>query len=99
MYTVIHKSKYHWVEVSWTFKNKVKEYNISIVYTMVAYKLKVINSEDDTLNFSPMRQNINDYPREDNNCGDESIIVLQYDGHLCDTIIVDNTDIMINKFP
>ena len=64
MDTGIHKSKYHWGDVSWSTIIKVKSYTSAIVYTMVAYKLKVIDDEYDTHNFSLIRQNINLYPRE-----------------------------------
>ena len=54
---------------------------------MVVYKLKVINVEDDTLNFSTIIQNINAYPREENKCGDDYRTFLTDDGNLCDTLI------------
>ena len=61
--TGFRKSKYHRTDVSWSIKTTVKGGNISIVYTMVSYKSNVMHVEDDTLNFSLMRQNINDYPK------------------------------------
>ena len=38
---------------------------------MVPYNLTMMNSEDYILNLSPIRNNSNDYPRKENNCGDE----------------------------
>ena len=38
MDTGMHKSKYHWSDVSWSIKIKVKEGNVKIFYIMVAYK-------------------------------------------------------------
>ena len=64
---------------------------------MVAYKLKVMNDEEDKLHFSPIRQNINDYPREENNCGDDSDIFIPYFRHVCDTVIADSIDLSSNK--
>ena len=48
----IHKLKYHWVDFPWNIKIKVKGNNISIVYSVLVYKLKVIHDEYDTLNFT-----------------------------------------------
>ena len=53
--------------------------------------------EHDTLNLSPMRHIINAYPTGENNCGDDSSLLPPNDGHLCDTIISDNTDLSSNK--
>ena len=93
----IHESKYHWGDVSWNIKINVKGVNIAIVVTMVAYKLKVMHNEYDTLNFWLIRQNSNSYPREENNCGDDSsIFILDYD-HLFGTIIDGNTYIISNN--
>ena len=39
---------------------------IEIVYTMVAYKSKMMHDEDDTLHLSPMGQKSNGYPRRKN---------------------------------
>ena len=64
---------------------------------MLAYKLKYIHNEDDTLYFYPKRQNINAYPREEDNCGDYFIVFLTYDLNVCDTIIAQNTYLRINK--
>ena len=36
---------------------------IAIFYTMVAYKLELVHYEDDTLNFSIIRESRNAYPR------------------------------------
>ena len=55
--------------------------------------------EDDTLTFSPIRQNINSYAKEDKNWGDNSSTVLLDDGNLCDTVIADNTYISSNRIP
>ena len=62
MDTGIHKSKYNCSDVSWSLKIKVKGGNIAIFYIMVAYKLKVANVEDDTLNLSSIIQNNNVCP-------------------------------------
>ena len=56
MNTGKHKSKYHWAYVSLNIKIKVEGGNIDIVYTVVAYKLKVVHDEDDTLSFSLMKK-------------------------------------------
>ena len=64
---------------------------------MVACKLKVVHAEEDSLHLSPTRKNINDHPGEENSCGDDSIIFLPYDGHLCHTVIADNIDFSSNK--
>ena len=64
---------------------------------MVPYKPDVINIEDDLLNFSPIGQNKNSYPREYNNFGFDSSMVLLYDGHLSDTIITEKIDLSWNK--
>ena len=52
--------------------------------------------EDDKINLSPIRQKINPYPRKEDNCGDDSSIVLLYDEHLFETIIAGNIYIIIN---
>ena len=62
MDTGMHKSKYHWADFSWTFTIKSKGDNISIVCTMVSFKLNVMHDEDDTLHSSPMIHYINAYP-------------------------------------
>ena len=64
---------------------------------MVDYRLKLIHDEYDTINFKPIRQKINTYPRQENNCGDDSIMFLPDYGNLCDTVIAENTDLSINK--
>ena len=48
---------------SWSIKIKVNGDNIIIFCTMVAYKLKVMHDEYDTLHFFPIIQNINYHPR------------------------------------
>ena len=60
-----------------------------MVYIMLSFKLKVMRYEYDAINFSLMRHNINAYPREENNCGDDSIMFLTYYRHVCDTFITD----------
>ena len=59
----------------------------------------MINVEYDIINFSPIGQNINSYPKEDNNSGDDSSMVLMCESHVCDTIITDNTDLGSNNIP
>ena len=49
---------------------------MEIVYNIVAYKSKVIHVEYDTLNVYPIRNKINAYPMEWNNCVDYSITIL-----------------------
>ena len=66
---------------------------------MIDCKLKVMHNEDDKINFYPMRQNGRVYPREENNMGDNSSIFLPYEWNLCDTIIVENTDLRSNNIP
>ena len=67
------------------------------MFNMVPYKPKVMNVEYDILNLSPIIQNINAYPKEDNNCSDELSMVLLYGGKLCDTIVYENTDLIRNN--
>ena len=64
---------------------------------MIDYKLKLMNYEDDTLNFSTMRQNYKAYPREENNLGDDSSRFLLDYRNLCDTIIDDITYLSSNN--
>ena len=64
---------------------------------MIDYKLKLMNDEDDTLNFSTMRQNYKAYPREENNLGDDSSRFLLDYRNLCDTIIDDITYLSSNN--
>ena len=56
-----------------------------------------MHDEDDILNFYPTRQKIDDYPRKENNCGDDLNMVLLDDEHLGDTIIAGNTDLRDNR--
>ena len=56
----------------------------------------MVNFEDDILNVFPIWKNRNYYPRKEDNCGDEPIIVLIYDDHLGDTIIYGNIDLIGN---
>ena len=99
MDTGIHKTKYHWAEVYLSITIKVIEDNIAILYTMIDYRLKVIHDDDDTLHLFPRIQNSNAYTKEENNCGDDSIMFLPYDGHMGDTVISENTDLSSNKIP
>ena len=64
---------------------------------MVPYESKVMNVEDDILNFFPIRQNRKDYTRKYKNWGDESRMIIIDDGHLCDTVIADNIDLIRNN--
>ena len=64
---------------------------------MLAYKLKAMHFEDDTLNLSPIRQNINAYPQEDNSCGDDSSLVIPGDWNFCDNVIAENPDLISNN--
>ena len=57
MDTGIHKPKYYCAYISWIIMIKVKVESIATVYNMVAYKLKVMNVEDDILKFSPITKN------------------------------------------
>ena len=65
---------------------------------MAPYKLKVMNVEYDIVNLSPIRQKTNFYPREDNNCGDDSRMVLLGEGHLSDMVIPENTYLSSKTF-
>ena len=47
---------------------------------MLAYKLKVIHIEDDTINLLPPRNNDNAYHRVDNNSGNDDGTVIIDDG-------------------
>ena len=51
-----------------------------------------MNVEYNKIHFSPIKKNRNYDPSEDNNCSDDYSMVFLYDGHMCDTIIYDNTD-------
>ena len=66
------------------------------MYNIIPYKSNVVHDEDDILNFSPIRQKINYYPRKENNFGDDySMVLLDYN-HLGETIIARNTDLRDN---
>ena len=52
---------------------------------------------DDTLHFLTMIHSINDYPKEENNCDDDSIMFLPDDGHVGDTVITENVDLSSNS--
>ena len=58
-----------------------------------------MHDEDDTLNFYPLRQNINAYIREEKNFGDDSSVFLPNDGHLGDTAVPENTYLGRDKIP
>ena len=58
---------------------------------MVAYKLKLMHDRYDTIHLYPMKQNTNAYNREENNCGDNSIMFFADEGHVCDTVIDEKT--------
>ena len=51
------------------------------------------------INFSPIWHNINAYTIKYNNHGDKSTMDILDDGNLCDTIISDNIELIINKIP
>ena len=59
--------------------------------------MKVVHVKYDTWKFFSIRQNINVYPRVDNNCGDYSGTVLPDNGYLCDTSTPENTDFRSNN--
>ena len=63
MYNGIQKQKYHWSDVSWIIKIKVKGKNIELIYNMVPYKLEVMYVEDDILELSRIIHNRNEYPK------------------------------------
>ena len=52
--------------------------------------------ENDIINVSPIRKNRNFYPRKENNCVNDSIMIILYDDHLGDTIISGNIDLSEN---
>ena len=56
----------------------------------------MIHAEDDIINVSSIRKNRIAYPRKENNCDDDSSMVILYEEHLGDTIISGNTDLIIN---
>ena len=58
-----------------------------------------MHNEYDALNVYPMIQNRNAYPRGYNSFGDDSSMFIKYDGNLCETTIVDNTDLISNNIP
>ena len=49
-----------------------------------------MNAAEDILNFSPIRQKTNHYPRKEKNCGNDYSIVILYEYHLGGTIIDGN---------
>ena len=59
---------------------------------MVTYRLKVMHVEYDTLNLYPIILNINIYPMEDNNYGEEFSMILLDNEDSGNTIISENTD-------
>ena len=64
---------------------------------MIDYKFKVVHYEYYTLNLYNMIRNIHNYPRGENNLGDDSSMFLTYDWNLCDTIIADNIELISNN--
>ena len=99
IYTGIHKSKYYRADFSWYIKIKFKGDNIETMYNIIPYKSKVVYVEYQILNVSPIRQNINNYPRKEKNCGDDSNMVILDNGSLCDTTISGNIDSVSNTIP
>ena len=78
-------------------KINVKGDSIETMYSMIPNKSKVMHFEVDIINFSPIRHKIYAYHRKENNCGDESsIILLDYD-QLGNTIINGNQYINDNS--
>ena len=67
------------------------------MYNMIPYKSKVMYAEDDIQNFSPIRHNINAYPRKENRCCDESSMVLLDDEHSGNTITAGNIYTRVNR--
>ena len=67
------------------------------MYIMVTYKLNVMYVEDNILSLSPIVQNGNSSPREENICVEDSSMVLLYAKNLCDTIISTNTYLRSNN--
>ena len=70
-----------------------RDFFSSIVYNMVAYKLKVIYVGNDTHNFFHIRYNGNAYTRVNNNYGDDYGTVIPDDGWLCGTGIPRGSDL------
>ena len=68
---------------------------MAIVYILLSYKSKVVHVEDDTLNFSLIRNNNNGYPRTDNNYGDYSSHLFQMTD-TCGTISSLKIDILVS---
>ena len=75
-----YKSRYNWSNNSCSIHIKGSEENISTVYNMVTYKLKVLHVDDDTQKFFPITQNDCIYHRLDNDCGDGYSTVIPDDG-------------------
>ena len=67
------------------------------MYNMVPYISKLIHSGYGILNLSPIVHNINAYPRKDNSFGEDSSMILLYNGQSGDTIIAKNTYLSINN--
>ena len=59
----------------------------------------MIHGEYATLNLFLIRKNRNGHPREENNCGDDYILFLTYDSHVCDTAFAEKTYIISNNIP
>ena len=97
--TVIYKSNYYWTDVYFSIKINIKKGIISIVYNTRAYKSKVIHVENYILNLSPIRNNVNDYPRVDNKVSDDCNNVLLYYRFWCSTGIPKNVFVRSNSIP
>ena len=66
---------------------------------MVAYESKVMQDEDDTLNFSSIRKNSNTYSMKGRSYGYDYSTFIPVVGHLWDTVIPENTHARNNKIP
>ena len=84
---------------SCSIKIKVKEDNISIFYNMLAYKSKLVHAEDNTLNFSPIRNNGSFCPMLYNNFCDYFDNVLPYYLCRCSTGLHMKDVLRINSIP
>ena len=70
---------------------------MKIVYNMIAYKSKVMQVKDDTINLFPIIQSSNEYHREDNNGSDNYSTLLSDCGHLRKTVMPENIDTRRNN--
>ena len=64
---------------------------------MIPYKSKVMHTEYDILNFSPIIQKINSYPRKENNYGDDSSMFLLDDKQML--LIVEGSESVGHMLP